>query len=240
MKKTLIGIALFIVSSVANSATIYLSETEYLNALAALGYATIYEDFEDDVVWADSRFSISPGSTPSTTSQGLIWKSNYTNSSTGSGAAHDGAYGFFSNPHGNTTNGGSTCEPVETNWDDACWQYDGWIVESDTGETLYGIGGWIDSSTSGAKITFLLDNVNVNVARDGEAFTDWTFVGIIDVTGFSTVEILELTGADSDQRPIWGDSFTVGVSAVPVPAAIWLFGSGLVGLAGIARKGKAA
>ena len=35
---------------------------------------------------------------------------------------------------------------------------------------------------------------------------------------------------------------TVGaaVSAVPVPAAVWLFGSGLLGLAGVARRRKAA
>lgn len=29
---------------------------------------------------------------------------------------------------------------------------------------------------------------------------------------------------------------TVDISAVPVPAAVWLFGSGLIGLAGIARR----
>ena len=29
------------------------------------------------------------------------------------------------------------------------------------------------------------------------------------------------------------------VSAVPVPAAVWLFGSGLIGLIGIARRKKA-
>ncbi len=33
---------------------------------------------------------------------------------------------------------------------------------------------------------------------------------------------------------------TGNVSAVPVPAAVWLFGSGLIGLAGIARRRKAA
>ena len=35
-------------------------------------------------------------------------------------------------------------------------------------------------------------------------------------------------------------TMTGNVSAVPVPAAVWLFGSGLVGLAGIARRRKAA
>ncbi|MDH5765692.1 MAG: VPLPA-CTERM sorting domain-containing protein [Gammaproteobacteria bacterium] len=34
--------------------------------------------------------------------------------------------------------------------------------------------------------------------------------------------------------------WTMDVQAVPVPAAVWLFGSGLVGLAGIARRRKAA
>ncbi|MFC1772592.1 VPLPA-CTERM sorting domain-containing protein [Pseudomonadota bacterium] len=33
---------------------------------------------------------------------------------------------------------------------------------------------------------------------------------------------------------------TVNVSAVPVPAAVWLFGSGLLGLVGMARRKKAA
>lgn len=32
---------------------------------------------------------------------------------------------------------------------------------------------------------------------------------------------------------------TVSVSAVPVPAAVWLFGSGLIGLIGFARRKKA-
>ncbi|MGD2054045.1 MAG: VPLPA-CTERM sorting domain-containing protein [Gammaproteobacteria bacterium] len=35
-------------------------------------------------------------------------------------------------------------------------------------------------------------------------------------------------------------SISADVNAVPVPAAVWLFGSGLIGLVGIARKKKAA
>ena len=35
-------------------------------------------------------------------------------------------------------------------------------------------------------------------------------------------------------------SFQADVSAVPVPAAVWLFGSGLLGLVGVARRKKAA
>jgi hypothetical protein len=35
-------------------------------------------------------------------------------------------------------------------------------------------------------------------------------------------------------------SISADVNAVPVPAAVWLFGSGLIGLVGMARKKKAA
>jgi len=33
-------------------------------------------------------------------------------------------------------------------------------------------------------------------------------------------------------------SYLVSASAVPVPAAVWLFGSGLIGLIGVARRKK--
>ena len=36
------------------------------------------------------------------------------------------------------------------------------------------------------------------------------------------------------------DEITSGAAAIPVPAALWLFGSGLLGLVGIARRKKAA
>jgi len=37
-----------------------------------------------------------------------------------------------------------------------------------------------------------------------------------------------------------GTSVTIGTAVVPVPAAVWLFGSGLLGLVGVARRRTAA
>ncbi|GMR21647.1 MAG: hypothetical protein BMS9Abin36_2251 [Gammaproteobacteria bacterium] len=41
-------------------------------------------------------------------------------------------------------------------------------------------------------------------------------------------------------QPIWNYWTTLSVSQVPIPAAAWLFGSGLLGLVGMARRKKAA
>ncbi len=45
-------------------------------------------------------------------------------------------------------------------------------------------------------------------------------------------------GSATDNQPLMWANFTE-VSEIPVPAAVWLFGSGLVGLVGMARRKKA-
>lgn len=79
---------------------VYNNEALYLADLTALGYSAIHESFEDNTMWANSRNSISsPGSTPTVTSQGIVWTSNYlqNNIATGDvgGSAPDGVFAIY-------------------------------------------------------------------------------------------------------------------------------------------------
>ena len=51
---------------------------------------------------------------------------------------------------------------------------------------------------------------------------------------------LVVGGAFDGQTGVWSMTGTTDVAAVPVPAAAWLMGSGLLGLVGVARRKKAA
>ena len=109
-----------------------------------------------------------------------------------------------------------------------------------------GIGGVIDirvfSELSGGGVS----KTDILAGGTGAGLTsDWTNFGPVnliagpDVSGGVTVEFTAICGADAGCFSNLGID-NVTVSAVPVPAAVWLFGSGLVGLVGIARRKKAA
>lgn len=78
-----------------------------------------------------------------------------------------------------------------------------------------GIGGGCGTGTS--QINF----VDPNDPYPAITFTD-TFIG---------------TAFDANQVSM---GFNYSISAIPLPPALWLFGSGLLGLVGIARRKKAA
>jgi hypothetical protein len=238
MMKTFISIALLAFSSISHSAiTVYYdpaynlhAEVDYLAALAA--YTITTESFENDDEWVDSRNSIAnPGNTPVVISQGVEWTSNHAVNNVSTvdigGSAHDGIYCFYSNPRGVDTDSGLYCDNAEDPVPPECWLNDGWIITAPDGKTLYGVGGWINSNTGGgAKVTFLLDGVDVNgndtdnidnVNRDGFVINDWTFVGVINTNGFSSAEILELSGKDFQQEFISGDKFSITVTSIPAP-----------------------
>jgi hypothetical protein len=80
---------------------------------------------------------------------------------------------------------------------------------------------------------------------DGGNDYDWTQMLVSAVmpegtasTRMQLIHILE--ASTSNAGAIFLDDASLSVSAVPVPAAVWLFGSGLLGLVGVARRKKAA
>ena len=218
-------------------------EAAYKAALTAGGYGILPEDFEDNVVWADSRSSISsPGSgTPQVNSQGILWTSNFdTNNIVTSDNGLGGSFGFYSSPPGDpdVVIDTTVCE-VPDPIPDQCFLHDGFVGTSDGAGTLYGVGAWINGSTStGAEVTLFLDGVEVGFGGNG-IINSWTFLGVIDTAGFNSFEFRELNGKGLEVLTIRADDASLGVSAVPVPAALWLFGSGLLGLIGMVKRKKA-
>ena len=111
------------------------------------------------------------------------------------------------------------------------------------GETILATGTFDDSilgaGTNTASFTGTID-VNGTFYTSADAsvstltFTDGSLVDFNFVALDSSFNSNFLEFDDfSDMAGQWG---AVTISPVPVPAAVWLFGSGLLGLAGIARR----
>lgn len=90
----------------------------------------------------------------------------------------------------------------------------------------------------------------VYIDADGLAggFT-WVFAavnsGVVDLAALSVGSTFLVTvnpdiaaAAQCDCAPLTSEAYIGSVTTVPIPAAAWLFGSALIGLAGIARKRK--
>jgi len=130
-----------------------------------------------------------------------------------------------------------------------------WMNENNAGTgTLYSLG----SADNNADIKMSDDFLNSGIFRNGqEVAVDRGSLGVSalansgswDITANTVDFTIDLAGTGlldgSELAMRW--EFTcandviegaVHVPAVPVPAAFWLFGSGLIGLAGVARRKK--
>jgi glucose/arabinose dehydrogenase len=184
----------------------YTDETSYLNAISLLECRTIYESFENDTTWGSARH---PDTLPEGTSQGITWTSNNSTSeiTTGSGPALTGLWGFFSLPHGNfnTHNPPAIDCTVPGNCGDGF---------RGTGlQTLFGIGGWLQSNTQQAKIDLIIDGITVdfgNLCDIDDCIITSTprFFGVINTNGFTSFQINETEGTIGDVEYIFADDFT--------------------------------
>lgn len=70
------------------------------------------------------------------------------------------------------------------------------------------------------------------------AFSDFSLPLSLDVGDFDDMELFIRAYDDENNDLYWitGDVTSLSTNSVPIPGAVWLFGSGLIGLLGIRRK----
>lgn len=110
---------------------------------------------------------------------------------------------------------------------------------------VFGVGFDIygDENVSGntAFVTYG-DNSTANFTLPDASFGEFPFWGITDNLLISTIHIGLVDGGSNTSNSVRMalDNLTIGsaadVSAVPIPAAIWLFGTALLGFTGLSRK----
>ena len=124
--------------------------------------------------------------------------------------------------------------------------------EADFGGTALVIGadgGHVIFTASGSNWTAQYFDVD-NVAGDSiTLFGDnnfvlgmkwWDFLGYHADSGWAVTSspdsyLITFDGFDGPESPVNGSTLAVDLAPIPVPAAAWLFGSGLLGLIGVAR-----
>ena len=114
--------------------------------------------------------------------------------------------------------------------------------------------GIVINHTSGQALTFIFDwEVSLSVATSGIATAEAS-VDMLDDLGFVDILLwskngdlglfsgsINMTLPNGESNAITGfvDSLGTAEAVIPVPAAAWLFGSGLIGLIGVARRKRA-
>ncbi|MCA9244440.1 MAG: hypothetical protein KDA32_10825 [Phycisphaerales bacterium] len=216
---------LFCLSRTAAQTT-YFDEPNYLAAVAAGGWATVTEGFENDDPWGLVRTTIVYGTriAPDAPSKGITWDGSgggLHSITTSEGAANFGTWGFYSSPHGDILSG----------------IHDGLTVSCP--ETMYAFGIWI-RGTFGANVILIVDGDEANPIDLGSICTydqfgeeigcidrnlgNTDFVGFTDTDGFNTVEIRETEANGDEAQYLWFDNATIGFVTTPsarVPGVRW-------------------
>ena len=141
---------------------------------------------------------------------------------------------------GLTTNGGMLAM-----FDEADFGGDALVIGAGGGHVTFTASGsnWIaqvfdvNNVSDGNTITLLGDNHFVLGMNWGLGYfpDDGNPIAISSPDTY----LITFDGVALPERLVDGSTLVVDVKVVPVPAAVWLFGSGLIGLVGVARRKRA-
>lgn len=105
----------------------------------------------------------------------------------------------------------------------------------------FGLGDFFTLTVTGLDAADTITNaINISLARDANLVDMWIWYDLMPLGEVSALEF-SLSSSDNGDygmnTPAYFamDNLTT-VTAVPVPAAVWLFSSGLLGLVGVARR----
>ena len=114
----------------------------------------------------------------------------------------------------------------------------GTVISSDTGVDLFNYFDLIDYTIDIADINLTAGSYFLGVKANNTSNGDVHLTLINDPVNIS--QALTYNGSTYQNYSSLGSDYAFrlegSVSAVPVPAAVWLFGSGLLGLVGVARR----
>ncbi|MEW8505145.1 MAG: Calx-beta domain-containing protein [Candidatus Thiodiazotropha sp.] len=188
------------------------AEAQYLQDLNALQSVTVditNESFEG-TAWDGTRVNLQE----TVTSQSITWGTNGSSpgdfvgirTSTGGGDTHEGQYIVFAVDENN----------FHLTPDN--------ITLTANGITLYGVGGWFTSS-GGTEMSFTSNRGIIDFPGEQATVFDWTFLGFIDDSGFSTllIETAEIVG--DDIKTFFSDDFTIAAQDGAFPGESLQFSS---------------
>ena len=254
MNKTLLSaaVALTLASGVAQSATLTAGETFNINILTDGVSCFTFGDcsggvgaFVDNDADASAALgSADPSFGSAIAGDGLAGIINVTTADDGAGGVTFTVNSYNMDTYLATAGGAFATQAVDTTGMTGSVDADGNITFDPTGRTgmaqffnvSLGEQLWNEGSTftSGNQVNAVANLTGSALALDGSAVivsasnvANW---GFFLGTPYTEIFSLDFSNATVVASP----------SAVPVPAAVWLFGSGLLGLVGVARRKKSA
>lgn len=128
--------------------------------------------------------------------------------------------------------------PYDTNpimtlyWENGGAYYPVASTDPDSFGTAFGFTPWV----SGNYFLAVTSDFNMGVDAFGNFQSDWSFQTGLWFPNDPNSLILGTPWAGWHGQSFTSFAYTINTHVVPVPAAVWLFGSGLLGLIGMARK----